>query len=228
MPRKCLVLLVVLLWSAPSWAAYIGSPVVEIQANTAQQPVGVQSPALPTIPLLTGVSPTPVAFPTPPYLLSKNAILPDVFGRSTVEITDGRQIASLVPPYSGAGPGQPALAVALSPTPNYQCPLTQAINTTANVTAITNPGGKNIYVCNAAVVNGATAQSVTISEGTGTTCGTGTTYWLGGAGGTAALAANGGFALLGINWAMQKNGDNVCVLISGSTNVSGSLTYGFY
>jgi hypothetical protein len=151
-----------------------------------------------------------------------------LFGRNATEITDGRQVAGIALPYSGIGVAAPALAVALSPNPNYQCPLTAPINTSANVTVITNPGGKRIYVCNAVVINGGTAQSVTISEGTGTTCGSGSVYWLGGSGGTAALAANGGFALIGINWAMQVAGDNVCLVISGSTNASGTMTYGIY
>ena len=212
-------------------AAYIGSPPLLITpSNAAQQIIGsstLANPSNPVIPLITQNAAAFAIFPTPPYILGKNAILPDVFGRDSVEITDGVLTASLTPPFKGAAASQAALAVSVSPTPSYQCPYTAAFSLTANGTVITNPGGKNIYVCSAALIN-ATAQSVTISEGTGAACGTGPIYWLGAAGGTAALAANGGFVLPAINWAMQKTGDNVCVLLSGSTNVSGTLTYGLY
>ena len=43
-------------------------------------------------------------------------------------------------------------------------------------------------------------------------------------------AVSGGWAVSGnwINYPMQKAGDNVCLVQSGSTNVSGHLTYGIF
>ena len=104
------------------------------------------------------------------------------------------------------------------------------VNISANATVITNPGGKFVHVCAVLLINGATAQSATLLEGTGTACATNPTYWIGGSGATAALAVNGGFSVPGnwINYPMQVRGDNVCVLVSGSTNLSGSVTYGIY
>jgi hypothetical protein len=93
---------------------------------------------------------------------------------------------------------------------------------TTDLKTFTNKGA----ICSIVLVN-ATAQSVSLSEGTGTNCGTGTAYLLGGSGGTMALATNGGFSSVGgAPWLkMQTAGDHLCLILSGATNVSGVITY---
>jgi hypothetical protein len=226
-----LACLIWLLSLGSAQAAYIGSPPLVVgMVNPAGETLGAAQVGVPTLPLQTTNIPNFTTSPAPSPFLNKTAILPDVLGRAAVEITDGVQVASVAPPFRGASIGQPSLVVSLSPKPSLQCPYTAAVNISANATIITNPGGANIHVCAALLINGTTAQSVTLLEGTGTACATNPIYWVGGSGATAALSANGGFAMPGnwINYPMQKTGDNVCVIISGSTNVSGSLTYGLY
>ena len=104
-----------------------------------------------------------------------------------------------------------------------------AINQTANAQLITGTASKQTYICDLDVVT-ATAQNIALVEGTGTTCGTGTAGMAGGA--TAAtgwnFAANGGLVKgSGGKWVYKTNtaADNVCLLQSGSGQVSGSLSY---
>lgn len=87
------------------------------------------------------------------------------------------------------------------------------------------------YVCSIMLVS-ATAQSIGIDEGTGTTCETNGTALVGvsstaSATPTLALAANGGYSMVsGIPFMkMQASADHICVLQSGSGNVSGTITY---
>ncbi|HYB61972.1 MAG TPA: hypothetical protein VEH50_10905 [Methylomirabilota bacterium] len=101
------------------------------------------------------------------------------------------------------------------------------INLTASGQIIT--GSNYTFLCSVLLVT-ATAQNIAFVEGTGTTCGTGTAALAGGA--TAATgqnwAANGGFALgSGQAWVMKTatSGDNVCLLLSGSGQASGNVTY---
>jgi hypothetical protein len=179
------------------------------------------------------VTTTPAPFPPttqPNFAVPPLPPVPPFVGMPSTIVTDGFRAISIAPPFTGAVPNQNALAVTISPNPALQCPSTAPINQTANTTVITNPGGKHVHVCSALIINGSTAQGVSLAEGTGTACATGTIFWDGGSGGTAALSPNGGFAISGnwINYPMQKAGDNVCLIQSGSTNVSGHLTYGVY
>jgi hypothetical protein len=110
-----------------------------------------------------------------------------------------------------------------------QCPFVVAINQTAATRLATNPGGKFLHVCSFAAVS-ATAQSVSLVEGTGSTCATGTAGLYGGTTASVALAANGGMHTLidKITLPMQRAGDDICLLQSGAGNVSGTLSYGLY
>ncbi len=101
------------------------------------------------------------------------------------------------------------------------------INLTASGQIIS--GSNYTFLCSVLLVT-ATAQNIAFVEGTGTTCGTSTAALAGG--GTAATgenwAANGGFALgSGQAWVMKtaSSGDNVCLLLSGSGQASGNVTY---
>jgi hypothetical protein len=100
------------------------------------------------------------------------------------------------------------------------------INLTASGQLVTGVAGKQTYFCGLILFT-ATAQNIALVEGTGTTCATGT---LGMSGGTTAatgwnLAANGGFVNGGGGYWVFKTstaGDNVCLLLSGTGQTSGS------
>ena len=211
-------------------AAYVGSPPLLItESNGAGQTVGsvLSGVANPNIPM--NVLATP-AFPPPqPSIPGKNALFPDAIGQPTDIITDGVRAASITPPYLGAAPGHSSLIVSVSPNPALQCPYVQAISQTASAQVITNPGGKFIHLCGIFLL-GAAQEGVSVSEGTGATCATNKTMLIGGSGGTAQVAANGGFAGWNdrITVPMQVRGDNVCVEQSSTGNISGNLTYGVY
>ena len=109
--------------------------------------------------------------------------------------------------------------------------LYASISQTANTQLVTGTASKKIYVCSIHLV-AAAATNVAVVEGTGTVCGTGATGVSGFGGATAAtgwnFAANGGIALgngessLG---AEGTGGDNLCIFISGSGQVSGGISY---
>lgn len=232
--RKPLIwLLLTLFWPQIALAVTFNSPLaypVQSQiVNGAGLAVGTTLAGQPTIPQVNQNLPPFSPLPGGP-VFQRQSLFGDAIGRALTVITDGVLPISVTPPFRPTTPGQTALAVSLSPTPRLTCPYIQNINQTANTTVITNPGGKLIHVCNLFIGNGTTQQGVSIAEGTGTACGTGTTYWDGGSGGTVQPAASGGWVMPGqdVNYPMQKAGDNVCVLQSGSTNVSGHLTYGIY
>ena len=83
-----------------------------------------------------------------------------------------------------------------------------------------------IYICSVVVV-AAAAESVSIVEGTGTTCATVKKGIIGGTGGTMSLAANGGFSSISpFPWVSSSTaGNQVCLDKSGSGDVSGVITY---
>jgi hypothetical protein len=103
-----------------------------------------------------------------------------------------------------------------------------AISQTANARLIVGGAGK-VYLCSVLLV-GADAENVSLVEGTGSTCGTGTAAVIGGT--TAAngpnLAANGGFQAGGGNGSIAiaaTAGTDVCLFQSGAGRVAGNLTY---
>lgn len=84
------------------------------------------------------------------------------------------------------------------------------------------------YICTIMLVS-ATAQSIGIREGTGTTCATSPTSLIGDSSGTAevALAANGGFSLpMGAApMRLAASADHLCVEQSSTGEVAGTITY---
>jgi hypothetical protein len=112
-----------------------------------------------------------------------------------------------------------------------QAKLYASISQTANTQLVAGTASKKIYVCSIHVV-AAAAANVAVVEGTGSVCATSTTGVSGFGGATAAtgwnFAANGGIALgngdssLG---AEGNSGDNLCILNSGSGQVSGGISY---
>ena len=157
-------------------------------------------------------------------LAPKNPILP-----SSIKLTDGGKFASLVTPGNGPTVKDVSLVVAASPTPALQCPFRVGISQTASAVIVSGVPGKNIFYCANKLIS-ATAQSVSLIEGTGSTCGTGTLSVDGASGGTNSLAANGGWAVISdriVNFTSVP-GNDLCLAQSSTGNVSGFITYGFY
>lgn len=91
--------------------------------------------------------------------------------------------------------------------------------------------GHRAYICSIIVV-GSDAENVSLVEGTGTVCATGTIAVIGGATAAAGpnMAANGGFTLgngAGTIAAVGVSGDDVCLFESGSGRVAGVMTVAF-
>ena len=120
--------------------------------------------------------------------------------------------------------GQQTLYAAYYPA-SPGCSLQLAVNQTAStdLKTFTNNG----YICDVMLVS-ATAQNVSLVQGTGTTCGTSTVALVGGTAASIALSANGGFALApsGGNFIKTTTtAQHLCLLQSGSGNVSGVIGY---
>jgi hypothetical protein len=109
------------------------------------------------------------------------------------------------------------------------------VSQTASAQIITGVSGRRIYICSINLVS-ALANNVAIVAGTGSTCGTSTVAVPGTSGGTTAatgwnFGANGGIAHGGGLGAIAKttvNGDNLCILQSASTQLSGGISYAIY
>jgi len=109
---------------------------------------------------------------------------------------------------------------------------TTPINLTASGQLVTGVAGKQTYVCSMLISN-AGAQNVAIVEGTGATCGTNT---VGMAGGNAAATGLQLGALQTIWFGPPGSfsiptlttGDNICLLLSAATQVSGYIQYAQY
>ena len=106
------------------------------------------------------------------------------------------------------------------------------ISLTAGATLVTGTSAKQTYICSIQLIS-ASADNIAIVEGTGTVCATGIGQMKGIGGGTTAatgwnLPANGGI-VLGVGGfaigATTTAADNVCILVSGATQVTGGLTY---
>jgi len=103
------------------------------------------------------------------------------------------------------------------------------VNTTASAQLIAGTAGKQTYVCSLDFIPAA-ADNIALVEGTGATCGTGTAGMAGGA--TAAtgwnLAANENVIMGDGSGSIAKTitaGDNVCILASAATQLSGNVGY---
>ena len=111
-----------------------------------------------------------------------------------------------------------------------QARITVPISTTSSTRIVTGTASKKTYVCYLQFALDANADNVALVEGTGSTCGTGTA---GMAGGTTAatgwnLLANGSVTSGAIqNWAFvtATAAHDVCLLVSGSAQLSGVVQY---
>lgn len=109
-----------------------------------------------------------------------------------------------------------------------ECTSRVNINQTAGTQLITGVASQKIYFCTVVVVS-ATAQNIALVEGTGTVCATGIAGLWGGT--TAAtgpnLAANSGFVTASSTYTnfTATAADNVCLLQSGTGQLSGWITF---
>lgn len=106
------------------------------------------------------------------------------------------------------------------------CNVQVAVNQTASATLITGTAGQRIYVCSILLVS-AGAQLVSLVEGTGTNCATGVAALIGGTSASLSLAADSGFSTIApFGWlSTQTTGNNLCLLQSGTGNISGTVSY---
>jgi hypothetical protein len=119
-----------------------------------------------------------------------------------------------------------SLVVAASPNPAPVCTSSVAINQTASATVITGTASQFLYICSIFLMS-ATAQNVSVTEGTGTVCATSEDALIGGTTASVAVGVTGGMVITsGVPWLKTKQaGENLCVEQSGAGNVSGIITY---
>ncbi len=105
------------------------------------------------------------------------------------------------------------------------------IDQTSGEQIITGVAGERIYVCAINLVTD-TAQDISVVSGTGTVCATSPSAVQGLSGGSTAatgwnFAANGGIAYAGYGALARTDtdADNLCVLQSGSGQISGGIFY---
>ena len=99
-------------------------------------------------------------------------------------------------------------------------------STSGTVQLVAQAAGKSIYVTHIHVIS-ATAAGFALVYGTGTNCGTGTTYLDGASGNTMAFSANSGLSAgigLGPVYSVPA-GNALCAVYSTAANYAGSLTY---
>ena len=163
--------------------------------------------------------------------LSNNCVFPNA-------ITDGggaANRAAVKAASTAPAATDPALVVGLSPNSlgcagaSISNTTSTAISITANTQIITGTSAKQTYLCSVNLIAGA-ADNIALVEGTGTTCGSSTAGMAGGP--TPAtgwnLAGNGGLAFgngQGVIARTAIAADNVCLLVSGSSQVSGSIVW---
>lgn len=169
-------------------------------------------------------------------------VITDGSGRfgAMVGICDGSALASCATVGTlGTNPGSvPALLTNAYILNGTTDPCASGVGkTTINISQagtaviVTGTPAQNIYVCGG-LYNVADAESVSLIEGTGSTCSTGTPFALIGSTTAAngmALAANEGISLgtgaATTYYANHTAGDNLCILQSGTGRVAGGITY---
>lgn len=104
------------------------------------------------------------------------------------------------------------------------------VSVTASSQLITGVAGQRIHVCHVDLIATGGANNVALVEGTGVVCATGIAGLFGGT--TAAtgwgFAANGGIVLGDGRQVVRRSavtGDNLCILVSAATQVSGLIRW---
>ena len=123
------------------------------------------------------------------------------------------------------------LAIAIAAMPGGEgaptlCPHTIHISQATHTQLVTAGPDQRIFICGLIVVS-AGPQSISLVEGTGTTCDTDTQGLIGSHSASMSLAPNAGFAGVASSpWLNTRvASDHLCLFQSGTANVSGTLTY---
>jgi len=145
---------------------------------------------------------------------------------SQVKIWDSTNTATVKAASTAPATTDTALVVAQSPQSNPVCTSFKPISQTTSTDLITSTN--KLHICAVLVVS-ATAQSLSLVEGTGSVCATGVAAVMGAttAANGMALAANGGWTMTADRaWLKTATtADHLCLLQSGAGNVSGVITY---
>lgn len=106
------------------------------------------------------------------------------------------------------------------------CTSKAAFSQTASAQLVAGVASQRIYLC-AVILITAADQSISLVEGTGSVCATGIAAVMGGTTASMALVANGGLSsVAAFPWiSTATNANALCLLQSGSGNVSGVITY---
>ena len=117
-----------------------------------------------------------------------------------------------------------ALAQTASPNLNDQRPSVLALSQTASTNLITSTN--RLHICSILIVSAA-VQSLSLVEGVGTTCGTNTAALIGSTSASLSAQTSTGFAMTAERPFLETKttGDALCLLQSGSGNISGMITY---
>jgi hypothetical protein len=151
---------------------------------------------------------------------TNNALTTGQFG--TFQSTAQRALFVNFRNSSGTEIGTSANPVPVIP-PLTACPSKVNLHqiTSTDVLTLTN----NAYIC-AILIDSATAQNVSVTQGTGTLCATGPVGLIGNTTASVALAAGGGFSFTPAQpLKTTTTGQHICILQDGTGNVSGVITY---
>lgn len=145
---------------------------------------------------------------------------------SQVKSWDGTNGATFKAASTPAATTDTAQVVQQSPLASPVCTSSINFSQTSSAQLIAGVTAKKVYVCSVVAVS-ATAQNISVVEGTGSVCATGIAGLVGGSTASIALAANGGFvSTSGVPWIVTKTAlDNLCLLQDGVGNLSGVITY---
>jgi len=142
-------------------------------------------------------------------------------------VNDGTNTAKVEAASTRPAAADKALVVTLSPNPPTYCPNSLPVNITASTDlhSFTNTG----FICSIVLVV-AGQEQVSIIEGTGTVCATGTAVLWGASTADSThgmpLAANGGMGpSFNPPLPMKTSADHLCILKSGSNLLSGAIWY---
>jgi len=114
----------------------------------------------------------------------------------------------------------------VSSTAMMACHSRGAFSLTANGVIAGANSGQRIFICGILAIS-AVAENISIVEGSGSACGTGTVAIIGATSGALPVAAGGGFsAIQAFPWiATTTAGNAVCLIKSGVGTVAGVITY---
>lgn len=160
----------------------------------------------------------------------------DSKGRLRTVLMDGGATTTAATVKAASTPSlvtDPALVVTPRPIANPICTTVVPISQTGDATVITGVSAQRIYICSIVIVVSA-AETVSVVEGTGTLCATGSKALIGNVDTTfddtkgLALAANGGWTQTAGTPFMKTrvDADNLCIRANGSSaQISGAITY---